>query len=524
MSEVCVSSATSTQFGTITSNSVSTSFSSSVTTLAGSVTTIASTSCLSSSTPTGTGGGSPTCVSSTVINSVSTIAGAVSTVQVPVVTTIPVVVTQATATLFGSSCSTVDSGSTPNSSPTPDSTSPTNSPTSPTNSPTSPTSTPSSTSSPSTTAFTTEVTVIQGTTVTSIVPLSSVQPDSGSSGSHSSSNLGPILGGIFGGVFGLVLIVGVIWWILRRRSRWDDIFDEKEGYEDTVGADGIRHTRSRGNMLDTEFAADANTEPKPYEYGLVGAGRPMSPPSENLGVRPISQQAMHGRTLSDAPLIMGNVASASTGHLLTPSSTSHASRPSTSSSYFLPGQGPSDVGHSPRHTGSFANAPGSGAAPNVPPLPSPPATGVVPTSFSAQQPNPSQGGLGSPTRNSTVYEDSLLGSPPQQHRTLFVANQLEGERAASPPVSPKTDAFAKGKKRDSAGVASRTSAEVVSGSSSPRPMSPQRQSTSAVIVHKDAGRASTDVPSGSSSGNQAGNNSAPGGSGSGDAPPPAYAE
>lgn len=442
--------------------------------------------------------------------------------QVPVLTTIPVTVTEATATLFGSSCSTDDSGSTPNSSPTPPTTSPTNTPTNPpTSPPTSPATSPAS-SPAQTTAFTTQVTVIQGTTVTSIFPASSVQPDSGSKGSRSSSNLGPILGGIFGGVFGLVLIVGVIWWILRRRSRWDDIFDEKEGYDDTVGADGIRRSRSRGNMLDTEFA-DTNTEPKPYEYGLVGAGRPLSPPSENVGVRPVNQPPTHGRTLSDAPLIMDNVgvaASASTGHLLTPSSTSHASRPSTSSSYFLPGQGPSDVGHSPRHTGSFANAPGSGAAPNVPLLPSPPAAGVVPTSFSAQPPNTSQGGLGSPTRTGTVYEDSLLGSPPQQHRTLFVANQLEGERAASPPISPKAEAFSKGKKRESAGAASRASTEV-GGSSSPRPLSPQRQSTTPVIVHKDAGRASTDAPS---NGNQESNRGASGGSGSGDAPPPAYAE
>jgi len=350
-----------------------------------------------------------------------------------------------------------------------------------------------------------------------------VQPNSDSNGSHSSSNLGPILGGIFAGVFGLVLIVGVIWWILRRRSRWDDIFDEKEGYDAAAGgADGIRRSRSRGNMLDTEFASDVNTEPKPYEYGLVGAARPLSPPSENVGVRPVDHPSMHGRNLSDAPLILG---AASTGHLATPSGTSqasHNSRPSTSSSYFLPGQGPSDVGHSPRHTGGFFNAPGSGAAPIVPPLPSPPSAGVVPGTFSAQQPTPTHGGPGSPTRSGTVYEDSLLGSPPQQARTLFVANQLDGDRVGSPPVSPKGEAFAKGKRRESAGAASRTSSEMGPGSSSARPLSPQRQSTSPVIVHKDAGRASTDAPANANQDHKRGGS---GGLGSGgDAPPPAYAE
>jgi len=349
-----------------------------------------------------------------------------------------------------------------------------------------------------------------------------VQPDSGSNSSHSSSNLGPILGGIFGGVFVLALVVGLVWWFLRRRARWDDIFDEKDDF--VTGPDGIRRSRSRNNMLDTEFTPDANIEPKPYEYGLVGASRPISPPSENVGVRPVNQPSMHGRTLSDAPLIMGNIgvgASASTGHLLTPSSTSHASRPSTSSSYFLPGQGPSDVGHSPRQA-SFAGSPGFAAAPIVPPLPSPPAAGVVPGSYGAQPPNNNHGGPGSPTRSGTLYEDSLLGSPPHQSRTLFVANQLDGERVASPPTSPKGDAFAKGKKRESVGAASRTSGEVGAGSSSARPMSPQRQSTSPVLVHKDAGRASTDRPANASQDHK---RDGSGGSGtSGDAPPPAYAE
>ncbi|KAG6880236.1 hypothetical protein C0992_003002 [Termitomyces sp. T32_za158] len=90
-------------------------------------------------------------------------------------------------------------------------------------------------------------------------------------------DVAPIVGGTVGGFFGLIAIVALIWFILRRRQRWDDIFEKEE--------DKIIVGGARGAHRPARFSLDADPEPKPYQYGLVGravapsaASPPHSPP------------------------------------------------------------------------------------------------------------------------------------------------------------------------------------------------------------------------------------------------------
>lgn len=225
----------------------------------------------------------------------------------------------------------------------------------------------------------------------------------------------------------------------RRRTNWDDIFEKD--YEEYTGS-AVRPTRSR--MLDMEdepvpSESLVNTEPKPYQYGLVGAGA-RTPPSLNAGLptTPSSggfpqtganntgKLGGHNRTLSETPLMLNvQPGVGGQGQLMTPSST--GSRPSTSGSYnAYPGAGPSSTGH------------GNMMSSNVPPPPRAPTPGAGALGVSINT-GPSLSMDDMAVGRSSIEQHNLnapdsptsIVSPP---RKLFIANQVDAP-ASPPPVS-----------------------------------------------------------------------------------------
>ncbi|KAL5511356.1 hypothetical protein ACEPAH_4572 [Sanghuangporus vaninii] len=406
----CVSTPTATQFQTITSTSVSTSFSVSVTTLPGTTSTDLITSCLSSadiSLSGSSGLGIGTCVSSTVITSTTVIDGGVSTTQVPFEITDSFTSTVPTNTLFAP-C-------TDNTSPvtTPPTTSPTTSPTttptvstefSQTSTTVVVTPTTTLTSSQDTTLSDGQITQIVVTFTSLLPPTSSVLSSSvavattqaNDNDGGSSIALGPIIGGTLGGFAGLILIVGAIWFFRRRRTNWDDIFEKD--YEEYSGGKPL--TPGRARMLDLEdepvHPAEANTEPKPYIYGLVGS-KTADPPSLDAGLIPVGNASRaslssHGRTPSTTPL-MNNAA---------------ASRPGSSGDGNHVSSGANGVSPSPSFTPSAAGGRSGSPGPLGVQIP----TGSMFPEFGSESPT------------------SVMGS----RGPLFIANQLD---PISPPGSPR---------------------------------------------------------------------------------------
>ncbi|KAJ3576857.1 hypothetical protein NP233_g133 [Leucocoprinus birnbaumii] len=267
---------------------------------------------------------------------VSTIPGGTSTVVDTVTITVPVTSTEVT-TLWGSSCS----ANNPNTSPT---STPTDTPT-PTPTPTLSTPPPSIivTSSSSTEANGNVTPVVQ--TITSTVPPVLVTP-TGEPGpvrtsSDRSRNLGPIIGGVVGGVAGLGALILLILFFIRRRQRWDDIFD----------TDDVPVASS--NNPKKEKLVEAG--PKPYHYGLVGHTKspslstpPASPPPSRGGPTTLldgGADRSHNRNTSTTPLL---------GPAMNP-----MGRPSTSPSSRPPSSRPPSTG-SPLGFGSQVEIVGQG--------------------------------------------------------------------------------------------------------------------------------------------------------------------
>ncbi|EIN07071.1 hypothetical protein PUNSTDRAFT_144632 [Punctularia strigosozonata HHB-11173 SS5] len=360
----CTPTPTATQFTTVTTDSVSTSFSSSLTTLADSVSTIVSTTCLDASQ-----GGNGTCATESTVTSLSTIAGGVSTVQVPIPITVPVTNVQPTATLFApcssnggnsqqsssgqgqaSQQSQQSSQSAAQSSPSPGQSSGSSGSTSgrssasitgPITSALTITSTPpptTITTSSSSTLADGEVTVVvitlTSTTGTpSAVVVNTVVPDtdsgSGHHGSSSTKHVGTIVGASIGGILGLCALLGALflcWRIYKRRRlelEMDAILGEKSstprGFSPPppVPIKHVKGRKSKHRFLDEEVQSD---QPKPYQYGLVGQ--------------------THAPTLTSASPSM-------TTGTVSPSVTGHESVQAHSPTPFPTGPGSSAHGHEP---------------------------------------------------------------------------------------------------------------------------------------------------------------------------------
>ncbi|KIL61271.1 hypothetical protein M378DRAFT_859729 [Amanita muscaria Koide BX008] len=122
-------------------------------------------------------------------------------------------------------------------------------------------------------------------TMTSAPTTSSSSGGSASSASQT-SNLGAIVGGAIGGFIGLTVIVLAIWWLMRRRSNWDDIFEK-----DVVASHAVFPVTRRDPPPDPK--------PKPYEYGLVGHMPPPTSPPSSTGLSLSSEGPGHHPQLSD---------------------------------------------------------------------------------------------------------------------------------------------------------------------------------------------------------------------------------
>ncbi|KAJ7137864.1 hypothetical protein C8R44DRAFT_847932 [Mycena epipterygia] len=403
MSTSCSTSATATTTSVFTTDSTSTSFSTSLSTEPPSVTTITTQACAL--------GSSDILCLSTATTITSTLPGIVTTITVPVTKTVPITSSE-TLTLFGSSCTVINTSlpslpSIPSIPSLPASS----------GSGTFSMSTPDPiviTSQSASTLANGQVTAIMETITTTQPPSVVYVGPSSTSGSNqapqnnpdnsSSPNIGAIVGGVVGGFFGLIGIVLVIWFVMKRRRRWDDIFDK----EDTDIAPPRRPRTTK------RFSLDAEIEPKPYQYGLVGQSRsppigispPSSPPSLGLSHPP-------GRQHTLTPLQLPT--SASTPGLS--AGTTISSRPSTAGSMRPLRDAPASPplsGHTHNHTTSS----GSSTSVHVSP--------ALPSHWGHHSPSPSAGPeyfdrVGSPT-SVRDYEPS---------RRLQLAN-VEDEEAAGP--------------------------------------------------------------------------------------------
>ncbi|TDL24887.1 hypothetical protein BD410DRAFT_65872 [Rickenella mellea] len=500
----CTPIPTETLFTTITTSSVSTSFTSSLTTLPPTTQTNVVTSCAA----TATVGGA--CLSEVLSTSFSTISGVVSTAQVPVPTTVLTTITQPTETRF-STC--------PSSTPSQTDSNP----------PTTPTPPPTSQSSSLTTQSTTflseaSTTLPNGSVVQTSVVITTVLPPSyvtvptmpGQTQQNTPGKktaVAPIVGGVAGGLIGLIGIAALVWFILRRRSRWDDIFDRD--YDDSMPVTAVRKSKSRRGRFD--IGEDSSTaEPKPYHYGLVGqhASPPNSPPI----------QPVHSRTPSVAPLMLNAAPGSSTG----------ASRPGSSGSQLgLP------VGAAPPMPNVGTGAAGgaaAGAGANLL------YTSSVGSALSSATGSTGRPGLGTTPHTSVLSSQSggsasggsffvRAGSPtspvdPTPRMPLHVANRPDSPTGTITSVSMYSDdthantsiaqqmsAMSPGGAAGGSGTAAGPSV-AAAGSGSPNrrnEKSPRRASASAqpVVVHRDGGRV-TEGPS-------AKTNTTPS-----DLPPPAY--
>ncbi|KAI0689430.1 hypothetical protein BC835DRAFT_1369022 [Cytidiella melzeri] len=214
---VCVTTPTATQFGTVTTNSLSTTASASETTLPASVTTIESTVCTTLS-----AGVTGDCVTSEIVSTISP--AQVITTQIPVVVTVPVTLTTPIATLFGTTCS-GGSISSISSSVTPPPVSSSSIPQSSTS--TLPPTTSDTVIQSSSTLPGGSVVVVSSTSTTVITP-TTVVPVSGKGGSP--TNLGAIIGGVVGGVALIAAILLLVLFCLRKRHKnRDDDFDHTDG-------------------------------------------------------------------------------------------------------------------------------------------------------------------------------------------------------------------------------------------------------------------------------------------------------
>ncbi|KAI0672693.1 hypothetical protein C8Q78DRAFT_1077038 [Trametes maxima] len=253
----CVTVPTATQFATLTTDSVSTSFSDRVSTLAPTTTTIDSVSC----TPITTG--NTTTSSCSTVENVSTIAGGTTTVQVPILLTIPITSTSPTATLFSTSCT--DSGQV--SVPVSTTTTSTTTVVVTTSVPTEITFQSSFTSDGSVIVTSGTSTTVTEVTQTSVLPITT----GSSSPSNSSSDTSAIVGGAVGGVVGAVVLSLIAWFFLRKKRRYDfddELFLHDPGQLDDHPKNVLRKNGEKGPTIDAE--------PRPYTYGALSSPGPSS--------------------------------------------------------------------------------------------------------------------------------------------------------------------------------------------------------------------------------------------------------
>ncbi|KAJ7593124.1 hypothetical protein C8J56DRAFT_1023901 [Mycena floridula] len=440
---VCITAATATQTNVLTTDSTTFSLSFSLSTVEPITSTLTAQSC--SSLASGASGAS--CVP---ITTTTTIPGAINTVTNTVPVTVPVIETNF-VTLFTTSCGSQESGGGGGGgvSPSDPNNNQITSQSASTTTTTSPTSGPSNTGPVQQTSQQSSSVSSSGSNTTG----GSLNPDDHST--SSSAKLGPIIGGVAGGILGLAAIVLVVWFILKRRKRWDDIFEK----EDDIQFPSTGRKR---------FSLSADVEPKPYQYGLVG--QPSSTPSHtsppaspSMNHRPLSADLAYGgmmmadnnRNMNQAPL---GAMTAQPG-LLPNSSVSTGSRPGM-------GQQQYSTNIHSRATSSttlHSNA----ASISSPPL----------------QPRSSWNNAAPPPQNNDEYF-GRPGSPMsfQESRRLQIANQIPGSSDPRASISSEV-----GEQRDGKGrLKSTGSGQVLVHSDAGQVPEPQASGSGSAIVQPPA--------------------------------------
>ncbi|KAF8635539.1 hypothetical protein AX17_003922 [Amanita inopinata Kibby_2008] len=262
----CATFPTLTRTDAVTTQTPSTSISSSVSTVPPSTSVF--TSVVSTCT---THGSFIDCVQSTGMVT-SLISGSTTTVAVTQVTLVPVT-SMVPTTLYSTSCTASNSQT---------SSSPSSTPSVFTPPPETYTSASSSTDTNGN-VLVTQITQTLTFSPTTIDPTSTLVSDGLSH--RGGSALAPIIGGAVGGFFGLIGIVALIWFIKKRRSRWDDIFER----EDALYGPPIPQPLKRD--------PPPEPKPKPYEYGLVGHAKAPLPPHLSP---PTSPGPNHGFNVSNS--------------------------------------------------------------------------------------------------------------------------------------------------------------------------------------------------------------------------------
>ncbi|KAF8163673.1 hypothetical protein B0H34DRAFT_672623 [Crassisporium funariophilum] len=304
MAQSCVTIPTLTRTDINTSQSFSTTVSALVSTLPGDVSTSVFRTCTVPS------GVSTACVP-TLTSTLITLPGSTTTVTVPVTITIDVPFTT-TTTLFGSSCTDINT-------PPPDTTTPPPVITPP----------PTVLTSPSIVTSDSSTYTVIVTSTSTPPPYSSTPPPSlptGTASAKKAVSVAPIVGGVVGGLAALALLGFLTWYLIKRTSKFDDFFNR----DDT------------NNNNSAPYKKDPPVTDKPYHYGLVGQNNtnavgvlpPTSPPpgayGNDMGLPPSnSTPAAHIRNPSLTPLLAGVGAAAAASGFAAGSS---SSRPSSSSS------------------------------------------------------------------------------------------------------------------------------------------------------------------------------------------------
>ncbi|KAG7092905.1 hypothetical protein E1B28_009211 [Marasmius oreades] len=321
MSVSCTTTPTATSTVLVTTSFPTTDFLQSTITAEPTTSVIAtSTTCLGFLTPSI---GVPICTSSSTITELTTIPGGVFTTQIPVVKTVESVMSRVT-TLLGTSCTTISNNGNgsgnPNTSNNNGGGSVSGDATVITPPPTVIT-TGSATTLPNGEISTVLVTLTSTFTPSTIVVNSSPNPSPtlGTQASQTSEdkvNLGPVIGGSLGGFFALLLIALAIWlFVIKRRRRWDDVFEKSSNDPDGAGSLGYSDTKASHSTTGRSkrrfsLGPDLEIEPKPYQYGIVGH-------SQN-----VSSQSKEAALITSRPSTAGSNYPLLGGHHATPSNAS----------------------------------------------------------------------------------------------------------------------------------------------------------------------------------------------------------
>ncbi len=193
--------------------------------------------------------------------------------------------------------------------------------------------------------------------IATVATVSTPSPDSTQSSSGSGGpNTTAVIGGAVGGVVGLIALIGIIWFFkYKRRSgvRWDDIWEEDEGYQ--AGAAETKH--GRPGTAEVEHGPPGTADSPP----LLRGDQPSGVPSHSRSTSPATGYATHRQSNSQMPFM-----------LATSSPHSPPNSPPTLQQQLLPGAGVAGLEGTQTPIWASPSAQQGYFPPGSPPIPSDP--------------------------------------------------------------------------------------------------------------------------------------------------------